>query len=549
MLKHLEIKNYALIDYIELDFDKGLTIITGETGAGKSILLGGMELVLGKRAQQGLLKNKEKKSIVEGQFAVEEYDLKDFFEANEIDYEPETFIRRELLPGGKSRAFVNDSPVKLENLSALTKKLIDIHSQHQTLELNKKDFQFNLIDAIAQTKPIITKYQKYLTEYKAQEKKLKDLQQKLDTAKEDLQYKSFQWEELERANLEDLQVDELEQRLKFLENAEEIGQVLRLATAHIEDEQIGIHQQLIEMRNQFNKIRQYGKSFEEIAERLESLQIELSDLGMEIAGLVGEVEYDPLEKEKLQTRFDEYNRLLIKHKVLNLSQLLELKNKLSEEVSDLSDMENTIAILEKSLVESAEKLKSLAKQITSKRKKAIPVLISQIEEILSELSMQDTRLKIELSSINIFKNNGMDEISFLLSSNKGKDFGEIKQMASGGELSRLMLAVKTVLSKYKKLPTIIFDEIDTGISGEVAQNMAKVLKNLSKNMQVIVITHLPQIAASGDMHYKVFKETEGDIATHVKKLSEEERIIEIAEMIEGKNPSSSAMQHARFLLS
>jgi len=548
MLKHLEIKNYALIEHIELDFDKGLTIITGETGAGKSILLGGMELILGKRAQQGLLKNKERKSVVEGQFYIENYALENFFDRHSLDYEKDTFIRRELLPGGKSRAFVNDTPVKLEVLSNLTKKLIDIHSQHQTLELNKKEFQFDLLDAVAETEKEIKEYQAYLKRYNKLNTEIKSLQDKLQNAKEELQYKSFQLEELEQAKLDDLNLNELEERVKFLENAEEIGRIITQAIHQIDDEQIGILTQLIELKTQFNKLRSFGTVFEEIANRLESLQIEVSDLSMEIASLAGETEFNPFEKEELQMKFDEYNRLLIKHKVMHVSELIEIRNELSEEVSDLSDLENNISSLQGEKNNIQKKLEILAGKIRAKRKKVIPSLINQIEGILGDLSMGDTRLKIELTESEEYRANGKDELHFLISSNKGKSFGEIKQIASGGELSRIMLAVKTVLSKYKKLPTIIFDEIDTGISGEVAQNMAKVLKDLSQNMQVIVITHLPQIAAAGNIHYKVYKENEAEITTRVKLLSDQERISEIAEMIEGKNPSASALQHARFLL-
>ncbi len=548
MLRHLEIKNYALIDHVDLNFDKGLTIITGETGAGKSILLGGMELILGKRARQGLLKNPEKKSIVEADFAIEAYALNKYFDENEMDYEDETIIRRELLPGGKSRAFVNDSPVRLENLTGLTEKLIDIHSQHQTLELNKKDFQFDLIDAVAENEEWIEKYQVELNKYKKLSKELESLKQKLETAQDELEYKSFQLSELKELNLDEIQPEEMENRLKRLENAEEIGMVLQEAVNQIDDEELGIHNRLIELKNNFRRISAYGSQFEEISQRLESLQIELADLSMEMAKMLEENEFEPFEKENLQQIVDEYNRLLLKHKALDITELIELRNRLENEVSDLSGLENAIEKQKKEVEKSKEKLLNSARKIHSKRKKAIPLLINQIEEVLSQLSMGDTRLKIEIKPVDEFKPNGMDELEFLISSNKGKSYGEIKQIASGGELSRIMLAVKTVLSRYKNLPTIIFDEIDTGISGEVAQNMAKVLQNMSRNMQVIVITHLPQIAAAGNKHYKVYKESEAEVTTHVKELKKDERIREIAEMIEGKNPSDSALQHAKHLL-
>ncbi len=548
MLKHLEIKNYALIDHVELEFDKGLTIITGETGAGKSILLGGMELILGKRARQGLLKNPDKKSIVEAEFDVQKYRLKNLFENNELDYEDDTFIRRELLPGGKSRAFVNDSPVRLENLAMLTEKLIDIHSQHQTLELNKKEFQFDLIDSVANNESLLNEYKTGLKLYKKLKNELDELKNKLETAHQELEYKSFQLEELKSINLEKINPEEMETRLKLLENAEEIGRVLQEALQKMDDEQLGIYPGIVDMKNNFQRISSFGKKFEEVVARLESVQIELADLSMEIAKMLEENEFEPFEKENLAQIIDEYNRLLIKHKAMDINDLIQLKNRLENEVSDLSELELSIQKKEKELHRVLSKIKEIAQKIHLNRKNAIPVLVRQIEGILQELSMKDTRLKIDLTATGEFKSNGMDEVTFLLSSNQGKSFGEIKKIASGGELSRIMLAIKTVLSGYKKLPSIIFDEIDTGISGEVAQNMAKVLKKMSKNMQVIVITHLPQIAAAGNMHYKVYKENKGEITTQVKKLDKNERIMEIAEMIEGKNPSASAIQHATHLL-
>ena len=549
MLKQLEIKNYALIKHIDLDFDKGLTIITGETGAGKSILLGGLELILGKRAQQGLLNNPDKKSIVEANFKISKYGLKKFFKQQDIDYEDETIIRRELLPGGKSRAFVNDSPIRLDVISNLTSQLIDIHSQHQTLELNQKDFQYKLIDAIAGNDELLRKYQEELSIYKTLEKQKTELQQKLDTAQEELEYKSFQFKELEALDLENIDFEAIEQRLNQLEHAEEIGLILTESSAKIDNEEFGVHNLLIDLRNAFMRIQNLSPKFEELAQRLESMQIEMQDISVEISNLVEENEYSPAEKEQLRQQFDEINRLTIKHKVQNVSELIELRDKLDNEVADLSDLENTIQKIDKKLKDKHNELSELAEKISKNRKKSIPDLIAQIEKILQKLSMKHTRLKIDLSPSLTFLNNGKDQIDFQISSDDGKHFGRIKQIASGGELSRIMLAVKTVLSKYKKLPTIIFDEIDSGISGEVAQNMAEVLSKMSKNMQVIVITHLPQIAAVGEQHYKVFKNTDNQqIETKVKLLNNDERIREIAEMIEGKSPSESALNHAKHLL-
>ncbi len=548
MLKELHIKNYALIQKIDLDFEAGLTIITGETGAGKSILLGGLELVRGKRAQQGLLKNTEEKSIVEANFDIENYRLKKFFNQEDLDYEAQTIIRRELLPNGKSRAFINDTPARLDSLVGLTEKLIDIHSQHQTLELNQTAYQFNLLDAVAKNTSVLSDYKRVFKVYKSLQTKLSDLQSKLANAEKELEYKQFQLKELQALQLDDLNPDEVAQQLKMMEHTEEIQTVLAEAFNLLDDETMGVQNQIIQIKSGFSRIANLSDKYQNIENRFESIQIELQDLLMEIENLTDETDYNPSEKERLQSINDQYNLLLIKHKVIDLQELIELRNTLSHEVTDLSSLQEQITDLQTEIIEKSSQLSKLATQIHQNRTEAIPILIKQIEKILQRLSMHNTKLKIDLLEQDTFLPNGKDQLQFQISSDAGKSFGDLKRIASGGELSRIMLAVKTVLSKYKKLPTIIFDEIDSGVSGEVAQNMSEVLKELSKNMQVIVITHLPQIAVAGAHHFKVYKSTEGDINTQVKKLSDQERIFEIAEMIEGKPPSDSALQHAKHLL-
>ena len=548
MLKELHIKNYALIRKIDLDFEAGLTIITGETGAGKSILLGGLELVRGKRAQQGLLKNTDKKSIVEAHFDIENYRLKKFFDQEDLDYEAQTIIRRELLQNGKSRAFINDTPARLDSLVSLTEKLIDIHSQHQTLELNQTAYQFNLLDAVAKNTSVLSDYKRVFKVYKSLQTQLSDLQSKLANAEKELEYKQFQLKELQVLKLDDLNPDELAQQLKMMEHTEEIQTVLAEALHLVNDEEMGVENQIIQIKNGFSRIANLSDKYQNIENRFESIQIELQDLLMEIENLTDETDFNPNEKERLQSVNDQYNTLLIKHQAIDLPQLIELRNTLQNEVTDLSSLQEQITDLQAEIAEKANELNKLAKQIHQNRAEAIPVLIAQIEKILQRLSMTNTKLKIDLLAQKDFLSNGKDQLQFQISSDVGKSFGDLKRIASGGELSRIMLAVKTVLSKYKKLPTIIFDEIDSGVSGEVAQNMSEVLKELSKNMQVIVITHLPQIAVAGAHHFKVYKSTEGDINTQVKKLSDQERVSEIAEMIEGKPPSDSALQHAKHLL-
>ena len=548
MLQNLYIKNYALIDKINLSFGSGLTIITGETGAGKSILLGGLELVRGKRAQQGLLKNEAEKSIVEATFDVANYHLQPVFESEDMDYEPETIIRRELLPSGKSRAFINDTPVRLESMNKLTNKLLDIHSQHQTLELTQKDFQFDLLDAVSGTEKLLLSYQSDYQKYLQTKKNLQELSVKLMYAEKELEYKQFQLEELKAYNLDEINFEQLEQQIKKLDHLVEINEVLASAARQIDEEELGVLPVLVNLRNAFQKISRYDEKYQQLAQRLESMQWEMQDIFTEVEKAVAENDFDPGEQQKLQEQFAGINKLLLKHQVLQLEDLIELRNSLAAEVTDLSSLSEQVAAAEFQLKQLEQKLTEKADKLHQKRQQAIPKLVAQIIEILQKLGMPNSRLKIDLTQSTDFLPNGKDILQFLLSSDKGKSYGGIKKIASGGELSRLMLAVKTVLSKYKKLPTIIFDEIDTGISGEVAQNMADVLKELSQNMQVIVITHLPQIAVKGDTHFKVFKTDNNGITTHVKHLNQEERVYEIAEMLEAKNPSDSALQHARHLL-
>ncbi len=548
MLQNLYIKNYALIDKINLSFDTGLTIITGETGAGKSILLGGLELVRGKRAQQGLLKDASQKSIVEATFDISSYYLQDLFESEELDYDPVTIIRRELLPNGKSRAFVNDTPARLESLTRLTAKLLDIHSQYQTLELNDKAFQYELLDAVAGNTDLLKVYQAAYKKYKKLKHDLQELSVKLMYAEQELSYKKHQLQELQAAKLDEVDFEKLEQQIKAFDNLELINRVLTDALQKLDAEETGVLNQIINLKSGFNKIAAYNDRFDRLAGRLESMQWELQDIIDETAGLIEANDFNPGEVARLQERYAAINQLMMKHQVLQIDDLITLRNSLASEVTDLSSLQAQIDGIERDLSQTTGILKQNALKIRKNRQKAIPKLIEQIEVVLQNLSMADTKLKIDLQPLDNFLPNGMDNMDFQISSDKGKSFGSLKRIASGGELSRLMLAVKTVLSKYKQLPTIIFDEIDTGISGDVAQKMANVLQNLSRNMQVIAITHLPQIAVKGDKHFKVYKNNGNDIATQVKLLTDEERVYEIAEMLEGKSPSESALNHARHLL-
>ncbi len=548
MLQNLYIKNYALIDKINLSFGSGLSIITGETGAGKSILLGGLELIRGKRAQQGLLKDATQKSIVEASFDLSAYQLQDLFEAEDLDYEPETIIRRELLPNGKSRAFVNDTPARLDSLNRLTEKLLDIHSQHQTLELNEKSFQFELLDAVSGNADLLKVYQAAYQKYKKLKQELQGLSVKLMYAEQELSYKKHQLEELQLAKLDEVDFEKLGQQIKAFDHQETINEVLAVSLQKLDADDMGVLNQIIELKAGFNKIAGFDDRFASLSERLESAQLELQDMIEEITGLVEANDYNPDEVARLQAQYAAINQLMMKHQVLQIEDLIALRNRFASEVTNLSSLQEQIDEIEQVLAKTSDELQQNAMNIRENRQKAIPKLTSQIENILQNLSMSDTRLKIDLQPVDDFLPNGMDLLDFQISSDKGKSFGSLKRIASGGELSRLMLAVKTVLSKYKQLPTIIFDEIDTGISGDVAQKMANVLRDLAHNMQVIVITHLPQIAVKGDNHFKVYKNSDNDITTQVRQLTGEERVYEIAEMLEGKSPSESALGHARHLL-
>jgi len=549
MLTNLQINNYALIQQIALDFNKGLTIITGETGAGKSILLGGLSLVLGKRLQAGLLKNTAKKTFVEATFSVEDYkELKKIFTREDLDFEPETIIRREISASGKSRAFVNDTPVRLDSLQSITERLIDIHSQHQTLELADNAYQFELIDAVSGHNKLLDNYLSDYNKLKLLNKEIENLQSQLSTAEKELEYKTFQWEELNEMQLDDIDMEAWEQQLKRIDHIEEIKMVLSEAVSKIDNEELGIMPLLASVRNAFQKISSFDGKYKDLAQRLDSMQYEIQDISLEINDLSENTFFDPDEKEGLQAKYDKLQLLLIKHKAQDVKQLIDIRDKLDNEVLDLSNLQNRIKKIENRITATKESLNNFADKIHKNRVEASKKLTKQIENVLQKLSMKNTRIQIKIEKQDIFYPNGKDDLQFLISSDAGKHFGSVKQIASGGELSRIMLSVKTILSRYKKLPTIIFDEIDSGVSGEVAQNMADVLKYLAQNMQVIVITHLPQIAVAGDRHYKVYKTEKNTIETHVKELSGEERVLEIAEMLEGKSPSDSALQHARHLL-
>ena len=549
MLASISIKNYALINELHIDFSSGLSIITGETGAGKSILLGALGLVLGNRADSSTLKNTTRKCVVEAVLSVEKYNLQDFFETEDIDYEINTIIRREILPSGKSRAFVNDTPVTLSVLTALRSKLIDIHSQHQTLQVSDQQFQFQLLDAFANNESKLASYQRGLTQYTSEKKKLEEILQAQREANLQYDYNSHLYNELLEANLVEDEQEALEEKLEKINNVEEIKQNLSEALQLTTDDTIGIQNLLYSLENKLTKIAPYSKEYQELSERISSVKIELDDIVSELESANEQVDFNPLEATQLNDRLQLIYNLQKKHYVNSISALLIILEELSTKVSTVENAEQRLLDQETIVTEIANKLDAIALKISEARKRIIPTVSKQLEAILDNLGMSHARFQIQNNITEQYYKNGKDVLSFLFSANKGGQFGELKKVASGGELSRIMLAIKKVMSENSQLPTIIFDEIDSGVSGEISNKMAHIMSQMSQQMQVITITHLPQIAAKGNQHYKVYKEElNNTTTTSLKQLSEDERIVEIAEMLSGKNISDSALTHARELL-
>ena len=549
MLASISIKNYALINELHIDFSSGLSIITGETGAGKSILLGALGLVLGNRADSSTLKNTTRKCIVEAILSVEKYNLQDFFETKDIDYEINTIIRREILPSGKSRAFVNDTPVTLSVLTALRSKLIDIHSQHQTLQVSDQQFQFQLLDVFANNESKLASYQRGLAQYTSEKKRLEEISQAQREANLQYDYNSHLYNELLEANLVEDEQEVLEEKLEKINNVEEIKQNLSEALQLTTDDTIGIQNLLYSLENKLTKIAPYSKEYQELSERISSVKIELDDIVSELESANEQVDFNPLEATQLNDRLQLIYNLQKKHYVNSISALLIILEELSTKVSTVENAEQRLLDQETIVTEIANKLDAIALKISEARKRIIPTVSKQLEAILDNLGMSHARFQIQNNITEQYYKNGKDVLSFLFSANKGGQFGELKKVASGGELSRIMLAIKKVMSENSQLPTIIFDEIDSGVSGEISNKMAHIMSQMSQQMQVITITHLPQIAAKGNQHYKVYKEElNNTTTTSLKQLSEDERIVEIAEMLSGKNISDSALTHARELL-
>lgn len=549
MLQNLTVKNYALIESLEVNFTKGLSMITGETGAGKSILLGALGLILGKRADLNALKNKDQKCIIEASFNLQNYPLGNFFKEQDLDYEDLSFIRREILPSGKSRAFVNDTPVNLNTLQKLGVQLIDIHSQHETLQLAQEKFQFNLLDALGKNNKYIASYKRGLSLLKVAKKELQELIDLQEKEKQQFEYTNHLFEELAKADFKNGEQEELETNLDKLNNVEEIKLNLAAAFNGLNQEENGVLSQITQINSQLSNIANFSEIYKALSERINSLKIELEDIANELENENEQVEFNPANVEKYNDRLQLLYDLQKKHQVDSISALNTIKNNLDKKVQLVEQGTEIIDKKQKEVSKISAELDKLANTISSNRKKQIPLLIKHLEQLLAKVEMPYVTFKINLSSTDSYFSNGKDELEFLISVNKGTHFMPIKKGPSGGEMSRIMLAVKTLLSKHTNLPTIIFDEIDTGVSGEVATKIATIMQDMSKNMQVISISHLPQVAAKGNQHFKVFKhEVNHTIETNITALNQDQRIKEIAEMLGGKILTDSAITHAKQLL-
>lgn len=549
MITSLSIKNFALIEKLDVDFSNGFSIITGETGAGKSILLGALGLVLGKRADLTSLKNKDEKCIVEANFSIGKYELEPFFVLNDLEYEPETILRREIHPTGKSRAFINDAPVNLQQLQELSLYLIDIHSQYQTLELSEEDFQFRILDSVSNNYDLLSEFQTTLKQYSFTNKKLVLKRNELDLLIKEKGYNEFIYNELVTANLIMGELEELEQNYNALSNVEVIKENLEKLLLLANEDNLGVLKNLKEFKATLQKNSKFSIPYQILFERTNSIIIEFDDIVKEINRESELLFNDPEKLEKANQRLQHLYSLQKKHNVTSVTELINIQSELENKIVSLETLEHEIKSLEIKIQEDKEQLDSIAGKLTKSRADVIPLFSEKLIEILHKLGMSNVRFKIEINASDNFKKNGKDTLHFLFSANKGTDFGLLKKVASGGEMSRIMLAVKSILAEYSKLPTIIFDEIDTGVSGEIAIKISEIMKKMSSTMQVLSITHLPQIAAKGEYHFKVFKIVlEDKTITELKLLNSEERIIEIAEMLSGNDVTDSAINHAKALL-
>lgn len=546
MLQHLSIQNYAIIDALEIDFSGGMNIITGETGAGKSIIIGALNLILGERAEISSLVNKEKKCVIEGHFLAESNEVvKHFLAENDLDDQSQLVVRREIAPNGKSRAFINDTPVNLSQLQSLSELLVDLHQQFDTLSIGDNNFQVNVVDALADTHEVLADYKKSFLLWKQTEKELALLQQQQLQFEKESDYNRFQFEELAALNLKEDELENIEAELKMLSNAEGIKTTLNRICGELAEGEQPITQQLKSLSNLLNSYTGFHKDLPEINGRLQSAQIELSDIADELERLNDHINYDAEKIEELNERMSAGYKLQKKHGVQSTNELLAIQQELEEKLDAVLNIVENIASLEAQVASHREKVLLLGEKISQARKKQLPAFEKNVNQSLIQVGMPNARLQVSMIQQGP-SNNGIDAIDFLFDANKSGQFKPVNKVASGGELSRLMLCVKSLVAEKMDLPTLIFDEIDTGISGEAAKQVGIIMKKLAGNRQVICITHQPQIAGKADAHFFVYKELANEkVKTNIRQLSTDERITAIAQMLSGEKPTAAALENAR----
>lgn len=549
MLKQLTIKNFALIEELEASFSSGMTCITGETGAGKSILLGGLSLVLGKRADLSSLLDPSKKCIVEASFQIQDYNLKSLFESLDVDYEDYTVLRREILPQGKSRAFINDSPVTLSILEQISLHLIDLHSQNDTVSLLQKEYQFQVLDALANNKETLSKYKRTREEYKSVSESYQQLKLDAENAKASYELDDFLYQELLKLNLKEGMEEDLEQKHGALSNVDYLQTTLAEGIRIMETEAVGLLDQLLKLRSLASGLAVKAGQFAPLEERFNAILVEAEDLLSECKIQFENLESNPEELEKLQAKLDELNSQMQKHKVNSTTDLITIQSQLEVRLNKSLNMDIELNRLLAKQSKLEKSMANLASQLTKSRKAAVQILEKELGDLVSRMGMNEAEFKIDLEPSDTFLSNGLDQLHFKFKSNKGGNFKPLKKIVSGGELSRIMLAIKAILSSYIKLPTLIFDEIDTGVSGKISDSIADLMVAMGQKLQVINITHLPQVAAKSHYHFKVLKqELDDKTLTSLLPLDKEARIEEIAMMLSGNQVSSTAIAHAKQLM-
>lgn len=548
MLNRIFIQNFALIDQLEIHLQKGLQVITGETGAGKSIILGALRLIMGERADLKNFADLESKSIVETEFKISK-NLQDFFTENDLDFDENTIIRREILPSGKSRAFVNDVPVTLDILKELSEKLVDIHSQFETSNLFSEAYQFKIIDGLSENKNLIENYQNDFSELLKLKKEVEKLKNQLSEGNKESDYKQFLLEELEAANLENVNYELLQSQISLAENKGTISELLAQIFARTDQDEVGVFDSLYDIKNKLNKIAELSLQFSEINQRFEENYIELKDTLFQLQNEAENIDTNSEDLLALQEQNDRINALFLKHKVSEIDDLLQLKNELSAEQSSFVDLETKISSLEKEIISLENSLEKQTKVLTKNREKAIPVFKNKIENLLQQLGLEKAKVEVELTSTKDFVLFGKEKIQLLFQANSGFPLKPIQSAISGGERSRVMLAIKKLMAENAELPTLILDEIDTGVSGRIADEIGNVMQEMSENMQLIVITHLAQVAAKGNNNYKVLKsDIAGKTQTQIVSLNQEEKLIEIAQLLSGSKITDAAILQAKELM-